>query len=228
MNDTAQVAGLFTGEPEHRWEGKPFSAIRKRRADGPLKVTSAGLAGDAQADLEVHGGPDKAVHIYPAEHYAHWRRVFPEMAAIYGPGGFGENISSEGLSEADLCIGDVLAAGGARLQISQGRQPCWKLNLHTDNPAQGAAFQKTGKTGWYVRVLQEGTVEEGDTLSVVDRPCPEWNLREVILARFSPRLDPAVAVALSELEQLAEPWRSAFARKVDPDYEEDIAPRLPG
>ena len=228
MTAKARIVSLFTGEPEHRWEGKEPSAIRKTRADGIRQVSSTGITSDRQADLSVHGGPEKALHIYPSEHYAHWRDAFPEKAEIYQPGGFGENIASEGFTEEDLCIGDILSAGTVRMQISQGRQPCWKLNMHTDNPTQAAHFQKTGRTGWYFRVLQEGSFQAGDELTVVERPCPDWNLREVIHARFNPRLDPAVAKALSELEELAEPWRVSFAKKADPAFQEDTSKRLNG
>jgi len=228
MNITAQILDLFIGSPAHRWEGKEHSAIGKTRADGPIDVTRTGLAGDRQADTAVHGGPEMALHHYPSEHHAHWRSAFPELEAVYGPGGFGENISSQGFTEADLCIGDIFNAGSARLQISQERQPCWKLNMHTDNPALAASFQRTGRTGWYFRVLEEGTIQAGDKLVLVDRPCPDWNLRDVILARFNPRLDPAVANALSQLEELTATWRAAFNKKVDPGFKEDTSARLKG
>ncbi|WP_428647518.1 MOSC domain-containing protein [Roseibium sp.] len=228
MTATATILDLFLGQPEHRWEGKAPSAIRKVRVDGPVEMTETGLAGDTQADLTVHGGPEKALHIYPSEHYAHWREAFPEKADLYAPGGFGENLSTEGFTEEDLCIGDVFSAGTARLQISQGRQPCWKLNLHTDNPVQAASFQKTGRTGWYFRVLEPGRMEAGDKISVIDRPCPDWNLRDVILARFNPRLDADTARALADLEELAEPWRTSFAKKANPAFHEDTSRRLQG
>ncbi|MET1411950.1 MOSC domain-containing protein [Roseibium sp. HPY-6] len=228
MEITASILALYEGSPEHRWEGKAPSAIRKSRRQGPREVTPTGLAGDRQADLEAHGGPDKALHIYPSEHYEDWLEAFPQTPQTFRPGGFGENISSTGLTEENLCIGDVLEAGQVRLQISQGRQPCWKLNLHTDNPAMAASFQKSGKTGWYVRVLETGVLQEGDRLSLVERPCPEWNLRDVILARFNPRLDPAIAKTLSQLEQLAEPWRASFAKKADTKFVEDTSRRLEG
>jgi len=228
MSATARILDLYTGQPAQRWEGKQPSAIGKTRVEGPAEVTRAGLTGDRQADTAVHGGPEMALHLYPSEHHAHWREAFPELSEIYKPGGFGENISSEGFTEEDLCIGDIFSAGSVRLQISQGRQPCWKLNMHTGNPAQAASFQKTGRTGWYFRVLEEGTVEAGDTLSLIERPCPDWNLREVILARFNPRLESSVAKALSELEELTASWRAAFARKIDPDFTEDTSARLKG
>jgi MOSC domain-containing protein YiiM len=226
MRTTARIKNLFAGTPEHRWQGKAPSAIAKTAAGGPVLVTAGGMSGDEQADRTAHGGPDKALNLYPSEHYRHWREVFPDKAQAYRPGGFGENVALEGLTEADLCVGDILAAGSVRLQVSHGRQPCWKLNLHTGNPEQAAALQKTARTGWYVRVLEEGTLKSGDTLEIVGRPCPDWNLRDVILARFDPHLDPATAQALANLEELAPPWRAAFAKKTDPGYTEDLTQNL--
>lgn len=228
MTPTAKILGLFTGKPEQRWDGKAPSAIRKSPADGSVFVSETGIAEDQQADLAVHGGPEKALHHYPSEHYSDWAGLFGTDAFAYSPGTFGENISSQGFTEEDLCIGDVFAVGTTRIQISQGRQPCWKLNLHTGNPALAANFQKTGKTGWYYRVLETGHIKAGDTMTLVERPSPDWNLREVILARFSPRLDPLHAKALSELEVLAEPWRAAFAKKADPAFVENTTRRLQG
>ncbi|PVB60319.1 MOSC domain-containing protein [Labrenzia sp. 011] len=228
MTTGAEIVGVYTGQPESLWDGRDPSAIRKSPTGDRVEVTETGIIGDRQADLAVHGGPDKALHIYPSEHYAHWRGVFPEHAQMYRPGGFGENISCEGFSEEDLCIGDIFDLGTARVQISQGRQPCWKLNMHTGNPAQAAAFQKTGMTGWYFRVLEPGRFQAGDRISLSGRPCPDWTLRDVILARFNTGLDPAVARALSELAELASPWRTAFARKAESGYSEDTAKRLEG
>lgn len=223
----ALITDLFVGKPEDRWEGKPPSAIRKHLFDGVVTVTETGITEDQQADLAVHGGPEKALHHYPSEHYEIWRTTFPETATAYQTGGFGENLSTVGLTEEDLCIGDILSAGSTRLQIAQGRQPCWKLNLHTNNPGLAAAFQKTARTGWYYRVLQPGHIQAGDTLTLLERPCPDWNLKDVITARFNPRLDPDVARQLSELAELAVPWRDAFAKKIDPAFKEDTSRRLP-
>ncbi|WP_298962683.1 MOSC domain-containing protein [uncultured Roseibium sp.] len=228
MTLKAKILSIYTGEPEKLWEDKDQSAIRKTLVTGPQKVNRDGLLSDSQADRAVHGGPEKALHIYPSEHYSYWREVFPDRQDIFKPGGFGENFASEGFTEAELCLGDVFAAGTIRVQISQARQPCWKLNMHTGNPAQAAHFQKTARTGWYFRVLQEGHIEAGDELTLVERPCPEWNLKEVIHARFSPRVDPQMARALSELPELAEPWQKAFAKKADPAFQEDTSRRLKG
>lgn len=228
MTKTAKVLGLFTGKAENRWDGKAPSAIRKKLKQEPLLVTETGFVEDEQADQAVHGGPEKAIHHYPFEHYASWVDAFGNEPFEYVPGAFGENISSHGFTEKDLCIGDVFALGTARAQISQGRQPCWKLNMHSSNSALASSFQKSGKTGWYYRILQSGKIQAGDEIVLVDRPCPDWNLRAVILARFNPRLSHEVAQQLAALPELAEPWRTAFAKKMDPKHREDTTHRLGG
>ncbi|MEP1932654.1 MAG: MOSC domain-containing protein [Roseibium sp.] len=228
MDKNASILGLYIGQPEHRWEGKEPSAIRKIRAEGTQDVNQTGFVLDQQADLTVHGGLEKAIHHYPSEHYSQWQEQFPETSAAYQIGGFGENLSTAGFTEEDLCVGDVIAAGSARLQISQGRQPCWKLNLHTGNSKMAAAFQKAGKTGWYYRVLETGHITVGDDMKIIERPCPDWILRDVILARFNPRLDQETAARLAELRELAEPWRISFAKKAHPAFHEDTSRRLKG
>jgi len=220
------VTGVFTGIPETRWEDRPPSAIRKHAVDGQVKVTRFGLDGDKQADLTVHGGPDKALHFYPADHYSHWAAKCPDSDFRFEPGAFGENISAAGLDETQVHLGDIFQIGTARVQISQGRQPCWKLNMHSGIPSLAAKFQRSLKTGWYFRVLEEGTVEPGSSFSLLDRPCPDWPLSSVIAARFDPKLDPGIAALLARLPQLAENWRASFAKKSDPGYEEDTSGRL--
>ncbi|MEP3048283.1 MAG: MOSC domain-containing protein [Roseibium sp.] len=213
MDKAASVLGLYLGQPEQLWEGKEPSAIHKARVEGMQEVNETGFILDQQADLTVHGGLEKAIHHYPSEHYSQWQEQFPDTIAAYKPGGLGENISTAGFTEENLCIGDVIAAGSTRLQISQGRQPCWKLNMHTGNPGMAAAFQKTGKTGWYYRVLEAGHIKADDTLGIVDRPCPEWVLRDVVIARFNSGLDREIASKLATLSELAEPWRISFRKK---------------
>lgn len=143
-------------------------------------------------------------------------------------GGFGENLSTHGITERDVCIGDIFALGTARVQISQGRQPCWKLNMHLGDDAMANRFQTTGRTGWYYRVIERGAVRIGDALCLLDRPNPEWPLHEVIAARFSPNLAPETATIFAGLPELAENWRGAFAKKSNPAFREDTKTRLHG
>ncbi|KZL09453.1 6-N-hydroxylaminopurine resistance protein [Pseudovibrio axinellae] len=228
MNVSAEILGLYIGAAKHRWEGKSPSAIGKSLAERPLQLTQTGFEGDEQADLTVHGGPEKALHHYSADHMSAWREEFPEKAEFFQPGCFGENISSRGLDENNLCLGDVLTMGTAKVQICQGRQPCWKLSLHTDLPQMAARFQKTGRTGWYYRVIEAGMVQAGDTMSVIERPHDQWVLAKLIKARFNPKLDAAVAEELSKIPSLSQNWQASFVKKMNAGFKEDASRRLLG
>lgn len=222
------VDAVFTGRAARHWSGRPPSSIAKQPVEGKLWLTKTGLRGDEQADLKAHGGLEKAMHHFAADRYAYWREQMPDVAAKFRPGGFGENISSTGLIEEDLCIGDIIRIGSAIVQITQGRQPCWKLSMHIGRDDMAMRFQKSGWTGWYYRVLQEGFLEAGDGIELEARPHPAYPLPVIIAARFNPTLDPAIARDLSRLAELSESWRAGFARKSDPAYVEDTAPRLAG
>ncbi|EFO31756.1 protein YiiM [Roseibium sp. TrichSKD4] len=225
---SSSIAGLYSGQPEDRWPDRAPSAIRKSAVTGPISITTNGFASDQQADLSVHGGPDKALHFYCADHYQHWRDTYPDTDFDFAPGKFGENISAKALNEKNTHLGDIFRCGTALIQISHGRQPCWKLNLHTGIQTMAPSFQKTLKTGWYFRVLEEGVAETGDQLDLTDRPCPNWPLHEVIAARFNPRLDPEIAAQLAALPELAGVWRQAFEKKTNANFKEDTSRRLKG
>ena len=221
-----KVDGLYVGRARQRWAGKPASAIDKRLVEIAQVLGLNGFADDEQADLSVHGGLEKAVHHYAADHYCKWRSELGEPAVGFAPGGFGENISTEGITEADICIGDVLALGSAIVEVSQGRQPCWKLNAHTGVPSMAALFQKTVRTGWYYRVLEAGEVRIGDTIRRLECPNPGWSVERVTRARLDPRLDPQLAATLADLPRLASGWADAFRRKSDRGFREETATRL--
>lgn len=188
-------------------EGLP-SAIRKHAVAGALAITPQGLAGDEQADRQHHGGPDKALHLYPAEHYAAWRSELPGRAPRFVVGGFGENLSTQGLNEDNVCVGDVFRLGGSRIQVSQGRSPCRKLALAFDVPEMPARVRDSVRTGWYFRVLEAGAAEPGSLLTLIDRPCPAWPVARVFRVLFHDAPARAEARALSELAQLSENWRA--------------------
>lgn len=222
------IIGLYAGKVEERWPGKARSAIGKTRIDGPLRLEAEGFTSDEQADRAVHGGPEKAVHHYASEHMTFWRGLFVHRAERFVPGCFGENVSTEGLTEDNLCLGDLLSLGTAVVQICQGRQPCWKLNAHMELDAMAVQFQKFGRTGWYYRVVEPGDVRTGDSMTVIGRPCPDWPLNRLIPARFDPCLDPVVAAELSRIVVLSASWRAAFARKAGTDFVENTDKRLKG
>ena len=208
-----EVVGLYVGRARQLWPDKAASGIAKEPVVGPLQITLQGCTGDEQADLENHGGVDKAVHHYPAEHYALWKDELGEVAADFGPGRFGENICSRGLIEADLCIGDVIGMGEAVFEVSQGREPCWKLAEHTSYPRMALLVRKTLRTGWYYRIKQAGTIRIGDSIRLVERRHADWAVDRVTRARFDARLDPAAAGELVRLPELAESWREGFDKK---------------
>lgn len=209
---TTAILGIFTGTAKHRWDAKPPSAIGKSRTQDRLRVGEYGLEGDEQADLSVHGGPEKAIHHYPADHYENW---INELGGnpLFAPGGFGENISTYGMTETDVCIGDIFQLGSAVVQISQGRQPCWKLAEHTGVKRLPFLVQKTIRTGWYYRVLEGGHVAQDDRSDLSARPHPKWTVQAVTRCRFDGRIKADLATELSRLSELSPGWRDAFAKR---------------
>lgn len=160
-------------------EGVP-SGFRKHAVAGPVTVGRLGIVGDEQADLSVHGGPEKAVYGYSADHYAAWTKDFPEHRERFVAGGFGENLTIEGMLESDLCVGDVHRIGGALLQVCQPRQPCFKLSLYFDDNRLSKAMVRNGRAGWYYRVLDEGEFEAGQTVTLEERPHPDFRFERLL------------------------------------------------
>lgn len=225
---SAEIISVFIGKVEDRWPDKAPSAIRKHATDAVLELKEHGFTADNQADKKVHGGPEKAIHHYAADHMEHWKSEFADKADFFVPGCFGENISTLGLTEQNLFLGDVLTMGSAKVQVCQGRQPCWKLNAHTGIDKMAPSFQRSGRTGWYYRVVETGQVKSGDDMRLVERSMPEWSLARLIQARFDPKIDPVIAQELSENPLLSEAWRQSFAKKTDRTFVENTDARLKG
>lgn len=156
------------------------SGFVKRPVTGAVPVGLLGLDGDAQADHRVHGGRDKAVYAYAASRYPEWTADFPELAADFEPGAFGENLTIAGLIEDDLCVGDIHGIGSVRLQVCQPRQPCFKLALHFANNRLPKAMVRNGRSGWYYRVLTPGTLAAGDEVRLLERPLPSFPFNELL------------------------------------------------
>lgn len=150
------------------------SAFVKRPIAGRVMVERLGLVGDQQADLRVHGGPEKAVYCYPIEHYVKWVVERPPAEALLVPGGFGENLTTRGFDEDRVCIGDVLRIGGVTAQVTQPRRPCFKLGLRFANMQMLRAMLRSGWSGWYLRVIEPGLVEAGASITTIDRLNPSW------------------------------------------------------
>ena len=194
---TARVASLRVGHVAPLGPERVASAFLKSEMIGPLLAGALGLDGDQQADLSVHGGPEKAVYAYPSARYADWSGAFPDLASRFVAGAMGENLTIDGMIEDDLCVGDIHAVGGALLQVCQPRQPCFKLALALGEPRLAKHMVRTGHSGWYYRVVREGPVAAGDAVTLAERPNPGFSF---------PRLVTIVnrgGATLSELRDLA-------------------------
>ncbi|WP_306113822.1 MULTISPECIES: MOSC domain-containing protein [unclassified Roseovarius] len=227
INPSSRIDGIFFGKVTNRWEGRGPSAIGKTPVKGPQEIDEFGFLDDEQADLEHHGGAEKAIHHYATEHYQDWMTegAIPSGTA---PAAFGENIATRGMTEWTLCIGDKLRLGTAVVQISQGRQPCWKVSEHTKNEKMAYLFQKTSRTGWYYRVLETGVAAQGDQISLIERPQPKWSVARVTSARLTRRVTQHDAEVLAMLPELADGWRKAFVRMAEGNMQEDTSSRLVG
>lgn len=203
------------------------SAIDKRPLQGRVRIGELGLDGDEQGDPRVHGGPDKAVHHYPFEHYRLWSEEIGAHALLRGPGAFGENLSSEGLTEAQVCLGDRYRLGDAVLEVSQARQPCWKLNDRFGVADMARRVQASARTGWYYRVIEAGDAEAGDRLELVERPWPQWSLRRIATMLFVRTLEREELEAALALP-LVPSWRKLVEARLARGEVEDWSKRIDG
>lgn len=190
-----------TGSTDKPWQ----TGIFKTPLCGPVWLGKLNLDGDAQADLSVHGGPHKAVNAYPSEHYPYWKQTLHLPDMPYGA--FGENFTTGGLREDEVCIGDVFKAGEAMVQVSQPRQPCWKIERRWGIKDFSARVKETGKTGWYFRVLQEGYVEAGNTLILTERSFPQWTVAAAYVIMRNRRTDVTAAHELARCSALSPRWQ---------------------
>jgi MOSC domain-containing protein YiiM len=188
------------------------TAFFKTPVSGSVHVGRLGVSGDRQADLQNHGGVDKAVLAYSADHYGYWRPHLgrPEMPL----GGFGENLSITGLDERDVCIGDQWQAGEVTFEVTQPRQPCWKMSRRWRIADLAAQVVANGKCGWYLRVLTEGQVAAGYDLQLISRPHPAWTVFRASCLMHHDKRDLAAAAELAELPQLSAAWKESLLRRV--------------
>jgi MOSC domain-containing protein YiiM len=207
------IDAVLVGKVARLTEEGETSAIAKSPVAGPRTIGFLGIEGDSQADLSVHGGPEKAIHHYPRDHYRWWQDRLPDCDLLSRPGAFGENISTRGLTENHVCIGDRFRLGTAVVEICQGRQPCWKQAHRLGNKNVVATMVKSGRSGWYYRVLEEGSVAAGDALVRIERVHPEWSVERVTGIVVAGReRDVATLRELAGLPELAEGWRARVAK----------------
>ena len=171
---------------------------------GPVFVGTTNLVGDGQSDLQNHGGVDKAVLAYSADHYPAWRRELhlPDMPF----GAFGENLTIAGLREESVCIGDIFQVGPVIFEASQPRQPCWKLARRWRMHELTALVVRNGRSGWYLRVIEQGFIEAGMDVDLMERPNPEWSMARANEILYRHRDDLKLTIALAEVPRLAGAW----------------------
>ena len=223
----ARIEQLLVGTAVPFTRPGSHSAIAKQPTAGPVAVGSEGLADDEQGDRRVHGGIYKALHHYPFEHYHHWRAQLGHSPLLERPGAFGENISTTGLGEADLCLGDVLRCGNVLLQVAQTRQPCWKLNDRFGVQDMSLRVQRSGLCGWYYQVLEPGELQVGQALLLEQRAYPRWPLTRVMDVLYRRPLERADLLELAELP-LVPNWRTLVERRLQNNAVEDWSKRLDG
>ena len=194
-----------------------LSGIVKNPVNEAVSVKLLGFVGDAQADLSVHGGPEKAVYGYAATRYPAWIADFPDHAASLTPGAFGENLTIGGMDEDSICVGDIHAIGTARLQVCQPRQPCFKLALRFADDRLPRAMIRNGRSGWYYRVVEEGQIAPGDPITVAERDAaafPLGRLTQIVYHRNGTAEEMAM---LAEIEGTASWIRDWAKRRLDRD-----------
>ena len=212
LNPSVPIDALYAGQVALLAGDSRSSAIVKSAVAGRCRLTAEGLAGDTQADRRAHGGGGKALHQFPAEHYVRLAAAFP-VAQNLAPGGLGENISTHGLTEHEVCIGDIYHLGSACIQVSQPRTPCWKIDHRTACDGVAAFIAEYGLAGWYYRVLEAGEAGAGDRLEHLERPAEAVTLAEFWRVIHEPR--PPIAALL----------RLAYASGLDPQWTAKLTQR---
>jgi len=207
-----QIGNVITeGNPESRdiadrhWT----TGFYKQPVTGAVQLTKLGIIGDAVADLRLHGGPNKAVLCYPAVHYDAWAVDHPELQMTAG--GLGENLTIEGLDEAAVCIGDTFRIGGTVVQVSQPRQPCWKIARRWGVKTLTKEVAQTGRTGWYLRVITEGEIESGQSFELAERPNPNWSVSRTNDVLFGREVDRMATIELMSIKELSQSWKDDIA-----------------
>jgi MOSC domain-containing protein YiiM len=197
---------------EVEWKRRTVSTgIFKEPVAGRIMARRENLDGDRQADLAVHGGPEKAIYAYPAEHYDFWREALPEVDFNWGK--FGENLTISGLSEETLNIGDKFRIGSAIVMVTQPRLPCYKLAVKFNRDDMLKRFLESGRTGFYFSVKQEGEVGAGDEVIELSRDGNNVTVADIVRLYLRQSDDPGLLAKARQLEPLPESWRAYFRER---------------
>ena len=193
------------------WDKEWRTGFLKEPRTDAVWLGYEGFQGDEQADRRYHGGVEKAVCVYPVEHYAYWNEVLPGLELPQGA--FGENLTTQGMMETTVCVGDVFELGEALVQVSQPRQPCWKLARRWRVKDLSAQVERTGRTGFYFRVLRHGYARAGDGLVLKEQSWPQWTLERCNELMHHQRKDVEGARQLAECPGLSGSWKDALWKR---------------
>ena len=209
-----KLVSLNTGRPrEVEWHRQTiWTSIWKSPREGRLRVASLNIDGDEQSDLSVHGGLEKAVYVYPSEHYDYWHRELPETELPWGA--FGENLTTEGLLETDVNIGDRIQVGTAEFLVTQPRQPCYKLGIRFGRDDMIKRFLVSGRSGFYVAVVREGEVAAGDSIAFTHRAADSLSVSAIVALREGDEGNEDLLKRAAELPALSGGWREQFRKRL--------------
>lgn len=212
-NAAASVVSVNIALPAVLMHGgkEVLSGINKLPADRPILLARSGIPGDGQADLVHHGGPDKAVCVYDHSRYAYFAQLMDRELVF---GAFGENVTTSGAAEDTVSIGDIYRLGRALVQISQPRQPCFKLAARYGWKELPQQFQQTGYTGYYFRVLEEGELSPGDSMELVERPKEHITVMEANRIMYQEKDHAEQTKRLLEVEALSESWKMPLRKRL--------------
>jgi MOSC domain-containing protein YiiM len=210
----ARVESVNVGRPrEVHWKGRTVrTSIFKEPVAGRVAIRRLNLDGDQQADLRVHGGPDKAVYIYPAEYYPYWREQYPKMALPWGM--FGENLTIADVRDDTIHIGDELQVGSARLVVTQPRMPCYKLGLKFGRDDILKRMLQSGYSGFYCAVLDEGDVAAGDPVTVLRRDERAVRVLDIVRLELGACDDAGLLRRAVAVDALPQGWRESLAERL--------------
>ena len=209
-----KIISVRVGEPRDIfYQGRTITtAIFKAPAATRVRVSALNIEGDRQADLTVHGGPNKAIYVYPSEHYPFWRRELGDQ--FLAAGAFGENLTSEGLLETELNIGDRLYVGSVELAVTQPRLPCYKLAVKFNRKDIVKLFLRSRRTGFYCAVLHEGELGVEDPVTIISRDPAGVTIADITRLYAFDKQDLSGLQRVAELKALPESWRSYFRDRV--------------
>ena len=209
-----KLISVNVGSPrEITVDGKTVrTSIWKYPVQGPIHVSTLNLDGDQQSDLSVHGGVDKAVYLYPSEHYSYWRTQLPDIDLPWGA--FGENFTSEGILEDQIKIGDRIRVGSAEFMVTQPRMPCFKLGIRFNRRDIVKRFLASKRSGFYLAVIREGEVENGDAIEFIEKQETGVTITDIVNLYSIDSQNQELLRRATELPALPQSWKDYFRKRL--------------